>query len=105
MNRRMIFRSNGGITTNTSKICEAEPLEKEIARMKREKLPVKGGSTAVYGEEGEDQLPGTDFRIDRLDIAREELSTVMQQRVAQQTGATVQKEPEDNTGAGSTKEE
>lgn len=59
----------------------AEPLEQEVSRMKREKMPVRGGATPIYGDEdGEVFLEG-DYHVGTLEMARNEISRVIRERM------------------------
>lgn len=67
---------------NTSHIRYDEPIEAELRRMRREKMPVRGGGTPYYAEEGAELMPVFDFRTDKLDIARDVQSKVVAHRLA-----------------------
>lgn len=58
----------------------AIPLEREVAMMKAERMPIKGGATPFYSEEGVEIDPSFDMRSDVLDRARREISTVVRER-------------------------
>lgn len=61
----------------------AEPLEREIARMKQQRMPVIGGATPVYGDEDGEVFIEGDYRVGKLDVGREEVSKVIAQRVVE----------------------
>lgn len=58
----------------------AIPLEREVAIMKKERMPIKGGATPFYSEEGVEIDPAFDFRVDVMDRARREISNVIRER-------------------------
>lgn len=67
---------------NTEHIRYDEPIEAELRRMRKEKMPIRGGGTPYYGEEGDELTPAFDFRADKMDIARTVQSKVVAQRLA-----------------------
>lgn len=71
MKQRFIGRHKGGVSRNLSTI--EEPLEREIARMKRERMPIPGGASRVYMEE-EEGNDWCDFHNGILDLARKAAS-------------------------------
>lgn len=67
---------------STSHIRYDEPIEAELRRMRKEKMPIRGGGTPYYTEEGDELAPVFDFRSDPLDRAREVQSKAVAQRLA-----------------------
>lgn len=60
------------------KLREAEPLEREIARMKELKMPIQGGARPMYADEEDDVVAEEgDYRVGKLDIGRREISSIM----------------------------
>lgn len=59
-----------------------EPIEAELRRMRKEKMPIRGGGTPYYAEEGAEIQPVFDFRSDPLDRARDIQSKAVAQRLA-----------------------
>lgn len=68
---------------NTKESMAEVPLEQEVAKMKREKMPIRGGATPIYGDENGDVMPECDYRVGRLERARMEMSRVVQERMSQ----------------------
>lgn len=66
-----------------------EPLEQEVARMKRERMPVKGGATPVYGDENGEVGLECDYKSSPLDRARREMSEVSKTLLLEQRNAEV----------------
>lgn len=74
-------RKKGNLEVEYEKtFCYAVPLEREVALMKKERMPIKGGATPFYSEEGAEIDPSFDMRVDVLDRARREISTVVRER-------------------------
>lgn len=67
---------------DTSHIRYDEPIEAELRRMRKEKMPIRGGGTPYYGEEADELSPAFDFRADPLDLARSVQSKAVAQRLA-----------------------
>lgn len=105
----MRMRGSRGRSIEVKNLLEAqvtsEPLEREIARMRDERMPVKGGATRVYNPEGE--MPGMiyDFRVSRMDIARQEISTAMAAITAEDGQASVETTGEAESKAGTAQSE
>lgn len=73
----------------------AEPLEREIARMKQQRTPVIGGATPVYGDEDGEVFIEGDYRVGKLDIGRHEVSRVVAQRELETADLAMKEENQD----------
>lgn len=63
-----------GSLKTSGTLTAAEPLEQEIARMKRERMPVAGGARKLYIGDDEDAGEEFDFRIGAMDLLRNAMS-------------------------------
>lgn len=75
---------------STDHIRVGEGIEQELRRMRAEKMPVRGGGTPIYGEEGGDPIPMCDFRTDPMDMARLVKSKAVAARLAKANEAGVE---------------
>lgn len=74
---KAIVKRKTGILAN-SRLRRAEPLEREVARMKELKMPIQGGARPMYAEEDDDVVAEeSDYRIGKMDIGRNQVSTIM----------------------------
>lgn len=74
----------------------AMPLEQEVAKMKRMKMPIKGGATPVYGDEDGEVIDLTDFRKNTMDLMRAETSKALQQKLKEAQGTGLEGVQEGN---------
>lgn len=77
----------GGIKIDPRKSTTvAMPLEQEVAKMKRMKMPIRGGATPIYGDEDGEVIIGTEFKQDLMDLMRMEGSKAMVQKLKEMDG-------------------
>lgn len=95
MDKRMISKMRGGIVRR-GVVKPCEPLEQEVARMKRERMPVKGGATPVYGDENGEVGLECDYKSSPLDRARREMSYVARDLELEKRGAEVKSDMGDS---------
>lgn len=95
--RRFRKKNQETSLVNTNETMVEIPLEQEVARMKREKMPIRGGATPIYGGEDGEVLAECDYRVGRLETARLEMSRVVQERIIENQQAQIKGEAE--TGA------
>ena len=72
--RKVKIKNKGSIETNQS--YEAEPLEKQIAKLLEQKQPIEGGAPMIYTEKKNGVEPQYDIRTDRFEIAQQAMEKV-----------------------------
>lgn len=100
--KRLIIKDKRNSIKRKGTIRPCEPLEQEVARMKRERMPVRGGATPIYGEVDGVVYIECDYREGVMDRARKEISSVMREREMERAKAA---NPTEIQGGSESKEE